>query len=26
MGADTLVRAITNWATGENIGCPDMTK
>jgi hypothetical protein len=26
MGADTLVRAITNWATGENVGCPDMTK
>ena len=26
MGADTLVRAITNWATGENLGCPDMTK
>jgi len=26
MGADTLVRAITNWATGENVGCSDMTK
>ena len=26
IGADTLVRAITNWATGENVGCPDMTK
>jgi hypothetical protein len=26
MGADTLVRAITGWATGENVGCPDMTK
>jgi len=26
MGADTLVRAIRNWATGENVGCPDLTK
>lgn len=26
MGATTLVRAITGWATGENVGCPDMTK
>lgn len=26
MGADTLVRAIEGWATGENVGCPDMTK
>lgn len=26
MGADTLVRAVTGWATGENLGCPDMTK
>jgi len=26
IGADTLVRAIRNWATGENVGCPDMTK
>jgi hypothetical protein len=25
-GTDTLVRAITGWATGENLGCPDMTK
>lgn len=26
IGADTLVRAIRNWATGENLGCPDLTK
>jgi hypothetical protein len=26
MGATALVRAITGWATGENVGCPDMTK
>ena len=26
MGATTLVRAVTGWATGENVGCPDMTK
>ena len=26
IGASTLVRAITGWATGENVGCPDMTK
>jgi hypothetical protein len=25
-GADTLIRAVTGWATGENLGCPDMTK
>jgi len=25
-GADTLIRAITGWATGKNLGCPDMTK
>ena len=25
-GADALVRAVTGWATGENVGCPDMTK
>ncbi len=25
-GADTLIRAITGWATGETLGCPDMTK
>jgi hypothetical protein len=26
MGADVVIRAITGWATGENLGCPDMTK
>ena len=26
MGADVVVRAVTGWATGENLGCPDMTK
>ena len=26
MGADTVIRAVTGWATGENLGCPDMTK
>ena len=26
MGADTLIRAVTGWATGENLGCPDLTK
>lgn len=26
MGSSTLIRAITGWATGENVGCPDMTK
>jgi hypothetical protein len=26
VGTDTLVRAISGWATGENLGCPDMTK
>ena len=25
-GADTLIRAVTGWATGQNLGCPDMTK
>jgi len=25
-GADAIYAAITGWATGENIGCPDMTK
>ena len=25
-GADVLIRAITGWATGQNLGCPDMTK
>src|SRR5262249_19870641 len=23
VGTDTLVRAITGWATGDNLGCPD---
>jgi hypothetical protein len=26
VGTDTLVRAITGWASGDNLGCPDMTK
>jgi hypothetical protein len=26
IGADTLIRAVSGWATGENVGCPDMTK
>jgi len=26
MGADVVIRAINGWATGENLGCPDMTK
>jgi hypothetical protein len=25
-GADAMIRAISGWATGENVGCPDMTK
>jgi hypothetical protein len=25
-GADAVIKAITGWATGENVGCPDMTK
>ena len=25
MGYDALYRAIRGWATGENLGCPDMT-
>ena len=25
-GADTMIRAVTAWATGENVGCPDLTK
>ena len=25
-GADALTKAVTAWATGENVGCPDMTK
>ena len=26
IGANTLIRAVTGWATGENLGCPDLTK
>ena len=26
MGADVIIRAITGWATGQSLGCPDMTK
>ena len=26
MGVDVLIRAINGWASGENLGCPDMTK
>ena len=26
MGYDVLIRAIKGWASGENLGCPDMTK
>jgi hypothetical protein len=25
-GQDVLIKAIKGWATGENIGCPDLTK
>jgi hypothetical protein len=25
MGYDALYRAIRGWASGENLGCPDMT-
>ena len=25
-GHDVMVKAIRNWATGENAGCPDLTK
>lgn len=25
-GANSMIRAVTGWATGENIGCPDLTK
>ena len=25
-GADAIIRAISGWASGENVGCPDMTK
>jgi hypothetical protein len=26
VGADELIRAVTGWANGQNLGCPDMTK
>jgi hypothetical protein len=26
MGYDTMAAAITGWATGKNVGCPDLTK
>ena len=26
MGYDVLIRAVKGWASGENLGCPDMTK
>ena len=26
MGHDVMVKAIKGWATGENVGCPDLTK
>src|SRR5690242_5963870 len=26
LGADTLIKTINGWATGKNLGCPDMTK
>ena len=26
MGHGVLIRAVKGWATGENLGCPDMTK
>lgn len=25
-GRDVMVKAIKGWATGENVGCPDLTK
>jgi len=25
-GKDVMVKAIKGWATGENVGCPDLTK
>ena len=25
-GFDTITRAIRNWATGKNMGCPDLTR
>ena len=26
MGYGVLIQAVKNWATGENVGCPDLTK
>ncbi len=26
MGFDPMVKAIRGWATGDNVGCPDLTK
>jgi hypothetical protein len=26
MGHDVLISAIKGWATGKNVGCPDLTK
>ena len=26
VGTDVLIRAINGWASGQNLGCPDMTK
>jgi hypothetical protein len=26
IGHDVLIRAVRAWATGENLGCPDLTK
>ena len=25
-GLDVLIKAVKGWATGQNVGCPDMTK
>lgn len=25
-GAEVLIKAVTGWATGQSIGCPDLTK
>jgi hypothetical protein len=26
MGHRVLIQAVKNWATGDNVGCPDLTK
>lgn len=26
MGFDTLITAIKGWASGKNLGCPDLTQ